>query len=291
MALAGRPADAIQVLETAARAPDADARVRQNLALAFALNGDWTNARAVAAQDVPADQLDARIQQWMQLASPGNQSTAVASLIGVTPAAVDPGQPVQLALRKTDSQMAQVAPVPAPAPTPAPQPQVAEVVPPPPPAPIEVAEAAPQSTAISEPAPAPEPVPYVNVARKSPKAVAAKPVKSANAPPPAKRAQVRTASVKRGGSTAVVQLGAYGNANSVLVAWNTKARKFRSLQAYTPMSARFASPKGTFYRLSVKGFGSVNEALALCTSLRRSGGSCFVRNVAGDAPVNIASAT
>jgi hypothetical protein len=52
---------------------------------------------------------------------------------------------------------------------------------------------------------------------------------------------------------------------------------------------RFSSAKGTFYRLSVKGFGSVNEALALCSSLRRAGGSCFVRNVAGDAPVNIAS--
>ena len=55
------------------------------------------------------------------------------------------------------------------------------------------------------------------------------------------------------------------------------------------MSARFASTKGTFYRLSVQGFGSVNEASALCSSLRRAGGSCFVRNVAGDAPVQIAS--
>ena len=54
------------------------------------------------------------------------------------------------------------------------------------------------------------------------------------------------------------------------------------------MSARFASSKGTFYRLSVKGFGSVNEAAALCSALRHSGGSCS-RNVAGDTPVQIAS--
>jgi hypothetical protein len=92
-----------------------------------------------------------------------------------------------------------------------------------------------------------------------------------------------------GHSIAVVQLGAYSNPKSVLAAWNIKARKFHSLVSYTPMSARFASPKGTFYRLSVKGFGSVNEAVALCSSLRRSGGSCFVRNVAGDTPVQIAS--
>jgi hypothetical protein len=55
------------------------------------------------------------------------------------------------------------------------------------------------------------------------------------------------------------------------------------------MSARFASPKGTFYRLSVRGFDSLGEANGLCNSLRRQGGSCFVRNVAGDAPVQYAS--
>src|SRR5207245_5672839 len=127
VALAGRPADAIQVLETAARAPGADSRVRQNLALALALAGDWTNARTVAAQDVPADQVDARVHQWMQLASPKKPSDEVAALVGVTPAAVDPGQPTQLALNKTETRTAEAAPAPAPqASEPAPQPQVAE---------------------------------------------------------------------------------------------------------------------------------------------------------------------
>ena len=58
------------MLETAARAARRRLRVRQNLALAYALAGDWAEARTIAAQDVPADQLDARIQQWMQLAKP-----------------------------------------------------------------------------------------------------------------------------------------------------------------------------------------------------------------------------
>src|SRR6476619_3043054 len=66
LALAGRPSDAIAVLEPLARAQGADARVRQNLALAYAFTGEWTNARTIAAQDVPANQLDQRIQQWMQ---------------------------------------------------------------------------------------------------------------------------------------------------------------------------------------------------------------------------------
>lgn len=293
VALAGQPQQAIPVLETAARAADADARVRQNLALAYALAGDWTNARTVAAQDVPADQLDARIHQWMQMAVPGRGSTAVASLIGVTPAAVDPGQPTRLALLKTDTRTAQAAPAPVPAPTPAPQPhQVAQAMAPAP-APAAVAPA-PAPLEIAQAAPPPEALPFVEVPSKraKPAASPAKAVKQAEArraPAPAKPELLRTASFNRGNSHVVVQLGAYGDADRVLVAWNNKARKFRSLAAYTPMSARFASAKGTFYRLSVKGFGSVNEAEALCSSLRHSGTSCFVRNVAGDTPVQIAS--
>src|SRR4051794_3221926 len=64
LALAGHSADAIGVLEPAAREVGADARVRQNLALAYAFTGDWTKARTIAAQDVPASELDSRIQQW-----------------------------------------------------------------------------------------------------------------------------------------------------------------------------------------------------------------------------------
>lgn len=288
VALAGRPADAITVLEAAARAPDADARLRQNLALAYALAGDWTNARTVAAQDVPADQLDARIHQWMQMAVPGRQSAAIASLVGVTPAAVDPGQPVRLALRKTDTQMAQSAPATTPAaplaPA-APEPQASEVAMT---APSAIEAPAPAPVAMAEAAPPPDLMPYVDVRPKVTKASASK-AKAKHAAAPAPKAMVRTAALKRGGSTAVVQLGAYSNADRVLVAWNRQARRYHALQEYTPMSARFSGAKGTFYRLSVQGFGSINEAEALCSSVRHSGGSCFVRNVAGDTPVQIAS--
>ncbi len=104
-------------------------------------------------------------------------------------------------------------------------------------------------------------------------------------------AKLPQASVRRatGKSGAVVQLGAFGNAARVATAWNAAAKRFGALKSYAPMSARFDSGKGTFYRLSVKGFGSVGEANALCASVRRGGGSCFVRNIAGDAPVQLAS--
>jgi hypothetical protein len=92
-----------------------------------------------------------------------------------------------------------------------------------------------------------------------------------------------------GKSTAVVQLGAYGSPARVAVAWNEAARRYAALRAYAPVSARFNSPKGLVYRLSVKGFGSASQAKNLCQSLRRAGGECFVRSVAGDAPVQLAS--
>src|SRR5262249_42868531 len=147
LALAGRSHEAIAVLEPAARAEGADATVRQNLALAHALSGDWNEARIIAAQDVPAGQLDTRMHQWMQLASPKSASDQLAALVGGTPFAADAGQPVQLALNKNDTRLAEAAPAPAPqevaqakpkfveAAAPAPAPVTAVAVPPAPPPP------------------------------------------------------------------------------------------------------------------------------------------------------------
>jgi Flp pilus assembly protein TadD len=96
-ALAGQNARAVELLESAARSPSATPRTRQNLALAYALSGDWRRARAIAAQDVSPADLDARMQQWAAFSRPGAAGAQIASLLGVTPAQ-DPGQPVRLAL-------------------------------------------------------------------------------------------------------------------------------------------------------------------------------------------------
>jgi hypothetical protein len=106
---------------------------------------------------------------------------------------------------------------------------------------------------------------------------------------PAKPAP-RPATVRRtGNSPAVLQLGAYGSPARVMTAWNGAAHKYGMLKAYMPMSARFATAKGTYYRLSVKGFATDRDARLTCEMLRRQGGTCFVRNVAGDVPVQYAS--
>jgi Flp pilus assembly protein TadD len=295
MALAGHTGEAIAVLDSAARRRDADATVRQNLALAHALAGDWEEARVIASQDVPASQLDARIQQWMQLAKPKAASDQVAALVGVKPAVIDAGQPVQLALNKDDRpqplkaasapvQVAQAAPAPSAAPA---KPAFVAVA-----APVSVP--APAPTVAIAPAPPPARTTIATLAASAvteAKAVLASVMPHRAVAVPAKARVVPAGQpvvAHAGKSQAVVQLGAYGSPERVLAAWNGAAHKYGALKAYAPMSARFASPKGTFYRLSVRGFNSVGEAESLCNALRRSGGACFVRNVAGDAPVNMA---
>ena len=326
LTLAGRPSDAIPFLEAAARERGADATVRQNLALAYAMAGDWTEARTIAAQDVPANQLDSRIHQWMQLASPKKASDQVAALTGVTPAASDQGQPVRLALRKPDTMMAQAAPAPkAPAfvavsapveepavaaqPTPAvaPPPQVAEIAPPP---------AAPQFVeTITMPAPELDAIPAVAIAPVAPKAALNPIVAEASLPLPVamlaaaarevpavvrafmpkkphvavRHAKARPAPHPRvGPGDAIMQLGSYSSAKSIDVAWNKLTKRHPALRAYLPLRAKFNSPKGTFYRLSIQGFDSQREAIARCHQLKSRGGQCFVRPFAGDKPVQIA---
>ncbi len=324
VALAGRPDEAIPVLNDAARAAGADSRVRQNLALAYALSGDWTMARTVAAQDVPPEELDSRIQKWMAVATPDHAPDQVAMLTGVHPAA-DPGQPQQLAL-KTDGENSQLAQIVLPR---APQAQ-APVQPQPQPQPRPETMAPADIPAVAPPAlPDPEPV----VAQSA----AAEPAEQDSAPllatlihpvapvesdspqrPAVVEAAVRTPTEQtptrfdapvnpgkhvavaemlgssgehngRGRSNSVVQLGAYSSAERVSLAWSRISKRFPNLAEYTPMRARFDGPNGTVWRLSIKGFDNQQEAIERCEHLQSRGGKCFVRHVAGDAPVQFAS--
>lgn len=285
LALAGQPHDAVAILDSAAREIGADARVRQNLALAHALAGDWTAARVIAAQDLSPDLIDTRVAQWMTLATSTRASDQVAALIGVTPAAADPGQPVRLALQHEEpSRLAQI--IEQIVPQAASQAQVEPVA-----EPVEFASYVPPASAepvVADYAPPisaelPAYVPPADV-EPAPAIVAAAPV-APKAPPvraAAKSAPARTAGV-------VVQLGAFSTAKRVESAWDLFAGRHASLRDYVPTSARFVSSDGPVYRLSVKGFASVGEAKTLCVSLRKQGKSCFVRQIAGDSPVRFAS--
>src|SRR3546814_19634433 len=88
------------MFEPAARGMRGTWRTRQNPALAYALDCQRAKARTVAAQDVSPADLDRRMENWARLASPEARDMQVASLLGTTPVAGDPGQPQMLALSK-----------------------------------------------------------------------------------------------------------------------------------------------------------------------------------------------
>lgn len=98
MALAGDPNQGVQILANAIRSGDNTPKTRQNLAYAYALAGNWQAARLMAGQDVPGDQLNARMTKWADMARPEDANARVASLLGTKADATDPGQPIQLAL-------------------------------------------------------------------------------------------------------------------------------------------------------------------------------------------------
>ncbi len=103
LALAGQPERGIHQMTNAIRAGENTVKMRQNLAFAYAVAGRWREARLMASQDVPADQVSNRIEQWAELASPLAYQKRVAGLLGVPSDVSDQGQPVELALANNPS--------------------------------------------------------------------------------------------------------------------------------------------------------------------------------------------
>lgn len=258
MALAGDTPGAVALLTQVARSPDATPKVRQNLALTYALGGQWDIARVIAAADMSPAEVDERLQQWAAFAQPKDASDQVASLLGVRPVA-DGGQPVALALN---------APVPA-APAPA---AVAQAAPVAPPAPVQVVSAAPVGARVTF-APAREvvqPLPTPMLARLSDGFK--KPVTRVASARPVARPVT-------GGWH--VQLGAFHNADVARDAWSRATRRFAAFRRHTPQGMTFRTTKASFYRLSVGGFSRAGADQA-CRRYRARGGVCFVRMSAGD---------
>ena len=108
LALAGEPERGVHHLINTVRNGANSAKARQNLAYAYALAGNWRAARVMAAEDVPADQLDARLSDWAATARPEDYQIRVAGLLGVSPVS-DGGQPQYLALSNFPSQPMMVA--------------------------------------------------------------------------------------------------------------------------------------------------------------------------------------
>lgn len=279
LALAGNPGGAIDILLPVARGPESDAKIRQNLALAFALAGRWPEARQVASTDLSPGDLDARIMQWASFARPAAASDQVSAMLGVTPVA-DAGLPVQLALVSGPAQFATAVPA-EPEASAAPievaavsTPEPAAVV-----APTEVAEVAPRpmvgQVVFAEP-------------REMVQALPASPVRTVAAAPVATAAVVRGPSAPARSFAApakgnfYVQLGAYDSADMARWGWSRASKRYGLLSSLAPSTM----PVGNgLVRLAVGGFAR-GDADRVCRSVRASGGACFVRVNAGDRLAN-----
>ena len=306
LALAGDPATAVELLTTAARSPEANAKTRQNLALSLALAGRWPEAKAVAALDIAPGDLDKRIVEWAEFAYPKTASQQVATLLGVV-AVQDDGQPVALALNApaTPQAMASVdAYMPG---------QLGEA----PAAPAVVAAAElPAAMPIAVESAVPAAVPSAAVTIEAPAASMAPDAKPtiifaerreivqpvpASQIQPASAAKVRVARVAVSPAPIVraanavakgnffVQLGAYENADIAHNGWRRAMERLPALADHTPSGMSVKTTAGVFYRLSVGGFAR-SDALSICSAYRAHGGICFVRTGAGDQIAQWASA-
>ena len=283
LALAGRSGDAINILTDAVRGDGVSARTRQNLALAYALDGRWSNARVMASQDMAQDNVNQRIAEWAQFARPGAHTLRVAGLLKVRADMSDAGQPVRLALNITAPAALAMADSAAAVPqfeVPASAPQAAEL-----PA-IEqslVAESAGfpdiqtslETTGIV-PAVAPPEAPLIRAS--------STPVKLALADVPASRP------ASTGGSH-LVQLGAFSSLASARVAWKKYSAQFGALRGLKSASSTVTVNGKTLTRLAAMGFDNASSANATCGKIKSQGGACFVVQNKGAQAVRMAQGT
>ncbi len=289
LALAGDRPNGIAVLTDLVRAGKSDARARQNLALVFALDGQWSQARGLAMQDTAPDRLEAKLSDWSVMAKQPVGARQVAAMLGVAPAPSDPGRPAALALAaptgKAPVALALAAPVP-----------IAPSIP-------QTIAAATPLPVVSIPLDAPAvPTPAVEMARLQPATpmpevpamLAARPTGSATSPPHLVR--VATAHPSREGVAPgpllrtgsepgfVVQLGAFARPAALDVAWARAERLSPRFAAFSAVRGTTRHLGGTLVRLSIGGFGTRGDAAGVCTEIKARGGTCFVRGTLGDRP-------
>lgn len=295
LALAGDSKAAVAVLEQAIRDSNVTGRTRQNLGLAYALDGRWKEAKLMAMQDITPSSVDQRIMQWAQMARPGAYEVRVASLLNITPDHNDPGQPVRLALNVADPVAIAATPAedytaavaafdslePIPVAGPAPLTQEKDV----------------KVTTVSVPASKPVLVmPMAPLIKASAESVRVAPKATA---PKKKPAAVRTASLGKFAYTPkpraskasghLVQLGAFSSEAGAQRAWGILSAKNADLKSFDYASSTVTVKGKTLYRLSAAGLGSAEAAKALCDGIKVKGGNCIVRKAKSASAIRLAS--
>jgi len=281
LALAGQPERGIHLMSNAIRGGDNTAKMRQNLAYSYALAGRWREARLMAAQDVPADQINDRIEQWALTASPDSWHTRVAALLQVPAGVRDGGQPAQLALTNNPSleQLANEATAVAAADTPQLAPFAVAMTPVdelPAASAAEPAYEAPRAAraddfqaAFADPsAAARAPAP---VAQDAARFVQAPLVQSLAADSHAASA---TPTALGAEGTHLVQLGSFASEQGARRAWGIYTRKYPELAGHEMVISEAVVRGKRYWRVSAAGFAR-NTASSMCGRVRASGNGCF----------------
>lgn len=297
LALAGNPERGTHILINTLRGGQNTAKVRQNLAYTYALAGNWRAARVMAAEDVPAGQLDQRLSDWAATSRPEAFKDRVANLLQVTPV-TDPGQPRHLALANFPSQEQMVAEAAAQAPSElaaegepsaaealafaAPSDPVETVDPTPASKPAKVVKAVATTPAPKTKAPVSSGPRFVSnpVVQKLPSAKApkAKPAlaradKPAKAKPSSQRRMAATTSTAKA-DTHMVQLGSYSSRVEAERGWNAIKAKFPQLSTHDVVITKAEVKGKTYFRVAAAGFGQAS-AKQMCRTVKASGRGCF----------------
>ncbi|WP_133366087.1 SPOR domain-containing protein [Qipengyuania sediminis] len=293
MTLAGSPSQGIEALSNALRYGENSPKLRQNLAYAFALKGDWRSARHLAAQDVSADKLAARLGEWAELSAPQMAAQRVATLLGVT-VKPDTGQPVHLTLARfpTPDQLAAETATREAATPPTAELAEASAELPAVPATAE-SDALPAADALARyEAPAPVAVsntpaaPRITLPQASPvsapvrRAFAAKPV-------PAKPSRAFRAAFVRQPGAYRVQLGSYATMTGASEAWTRFQKRHPELKGAERVITKAEVRGRTYYRVAAGGFAKASAG-AFCGLVKQAGGGCLAyaaaRSLPGSAP-------
>ncbi len=324
LALTGDSKGAIAELERAIRSANVTGRTRQNLGLAYALDGRWKEAKLMAMQDMTPATVDNRIMQWAQMARPGAYEVRVASLLNVEPVANDPGQPVRLALNAAPTMPAVAAatpaedysrevasfdvetPLPAVGPAPAADSEVNFMAKENNVTVTKVAVPASQPAVekpVEKPLTKPAPVtPKKTFIVEAPEAPVAKPVAAKSAPVKSAAAQAisavkpvmqkiaftqRARSISK--SKHLVQLGVFSSPENVKRAWGILSTQNKDLASFQYASSSIERNGKTLYRLAAMGFGNEQSAKDMCAGIKAKGGNCIVRNVKAVRPTEMVS--
>lgn len=279
LALAGETDRGVAVLAQALRDGHSTPKVRQNLAYAYALQGNWRAARIMVAEDVPANMVSDRIAEWAAQAAPEQFQTRVASLLQVDPV-YDNGQPAQLALSNFPSHGEMVASAAADIETPGEETELATAEP------------------AEEPAPQPAPVPAQSVAvafaennvNTAPEPAASGPVvqplpadytSNASSKPAPKSRLAASSSQRRMAATSdssdgthLVQLGSFSSREGADRAWGIYQKRYPQLSGRDVVITEAKVRGKTYYRVAAAGFGA-RSAAAMCGTVKSSGNGCI----------------